>query len=181
MRGRALLCNTTMIAAIRCCWDDGMLLTFDQPLDGFAGYGRLTYDCVVRRCNWQDGYEWTTPDWEGHEHLGVVRYAPSDNGFRFAEGQELAQDVGPAPAPVSKACLAHQSETVERWIMDTGCGTDLVSQADADRCAPASIHNGQLFCLQHCQWICQSTITCQTLRNSDKPPLCACYHPRRPF
>ena len=43
-------------------WDDGMLLTFDQPRDGFAGYGRLTYDYVVRQCNWQDRYEWISPE-----------------------------------------------------------------------------------------------------------------------
>ena len=126
-------------------WDDGMLLTLDQPHDGFAGYGCLSSDYIVRHCRWEDGYEWLLPGWGDHEHLGLVPISPSSSGFRFTGGYDAAEESDAVSAPVDQACPAHHPETVERWLMDTGCGADLVSQADADRCALASIRNGQSF------------------------------------
>ena len=32
-------------------WDDDVLITFDQPQDGFAAYGRPLYEYIARKCD----------------------------------------------------------------------------------------------------------------------------------
>ena len=85
------------------------------------------------------------PVWDHDEHLGRVPTAPSSSEFRFTGGCIEAEEGCSRSATVKQACPARQREIVERWLTDTGCGTDLVSQGDADRCALATIHNGQPF------------------------------------
>ena len=119
-----------------------MLITIDQPHDGFASYGRPVYEPIMRKHDAADSVTWMLPAWYRYERFGVVPDGPPIDVSDYAP--PLVEDASrPRPTSTTDACASPELRTVARWIMDTGCGTDLISQDDADRCVPETFHQGK--------------------------------------
>jgi hypothetical protein len=123
-------------------WEDDVLITFDQPHDGYAAYGRPSIEYVARQRDAAVGCAWLFPVWFQHEHLGEVPDGPPVDTTGFAP--PLVSGASRLrPTSAAQTCVPSELQTVARWIMDTGCGTDLISKEDATRCAPDTFHQGK--------------------------------------
>ena len=123
-------------------WRDEALITFLQPEDGFAAYGRSPLG--YRECHRDSevGRDCILSAWDTYDHHGDVPDGPP------IDIKTVAPPLLPSASRLRstgtpEACASSEIQTISRWIMDTGCGTDLGFQADANRCAPDTFPEGK--------------------------------------
>ena len=140
-------------------WRGESSITIDEPMDGYASYGRSRFSFTIRHRDRTKAIEWLAPRWDDYRHVGNVPADPA-SALRHTIA-ELPNVPNLVPRKSADACPVFELGTVPRWLMDTGCGFDLVSESDALSCkmalGRASTH------VQHSQRQCQSQVRCHNV------------------
>ena len=103
-------------------------------LHGFASYGRAQYSFVLRHKGRGVAINHLAPRWDELQRLGLAPPAPPSVP-RAMGSAKAPGGSDPRATSTGKPCAVFEPNMAWRWLMDTGCGSDLIRALDAAACS----------------------------------------------